>query len=49
MSERDLAADQVRDEHVAEVHVGAHWLYLAAVPGIGFAVMLVLLALLDAT
>ena len=49
MSERDVDADQVREKHLAEVHVGAQWLYLVAVPGLGMIVMLVLLALLDAT
>ena len=49
MSERDVNAAQVREKHLAEVHVGAQWLYLVAVPGLGMIVMLVLLALLDAT
>lgn len=49
MSERDVDAGQVREQHLAEVHVGAHWLYLVAVPGLGLILMLVLLALLDAT
>ena len=49
MSERDVDATQVREEHVAEVPIGLHWLYLVAVPGLGLVVMLVLLALLDAT
>jgi hypothetical protein len=49
MTERDVNAVQVREEHLAEVHVGAHWLYLVAVPALGLILMLVLLALLDAT
>ena len=49
MSERDVNAAQVREQHLAEVHVGTQWLYLVAVPGLGMIAMLVLLALLDAT
>jgi hypothetical protein len=46
---RDVDADTIRKDHLAEVHIGLQAIYLAAVPGIGLVVMLVLLALLDAT
>ena len=49
MNEREVNAAPVREEHLAEVHEGAHWLYLVAVPALGLIAMLVLLALLDAT
>jgi hypothetical protein len=38
---RDVDADTIRKDHLAEVHIGLQAIYLAAV--------LVLLALLDAT
>jgi hypothetical protein len=31
VSERNITEDRVRKEHLAEVHVAAHWAYLAAV------------------
>lgn len=46
MSERDMTEDQVRAEHLREVNVRAHWLYIAGVLGFGFVVMLALLWLL---
>ena len=49
MSERDVRADRVRQEHLGEVRIAHQWAYLAGVLGFGLAVMLVLLALLDAT
>jgi hypothetical protein len=49
MSERDVDAAQVREKHLAEVHVGAQWLYLVAVPGLGMILMLLVLVVLDAT
>ena len=49
MNERNLDADTVRKRHLAEVSIGLHALYLVAVPGLGLLLMVVLLALLDAT
>ena len=48
MSEKTIDADQVRDEHLAEVHEPLHWAYMAGVMGGGFIGMLVLIALLGA-
>lgn len=31
MSERTISEEQVREEHLAEVHQPLHWLYLGAV------------------
>jgi len=31
VSERTITEDQVREEHLAEVHQPLHWLYLAVV------------------
>ena len=49
MSERDVRADQVREEHLAEVNIAHQWAYLAGVLAFGLAAMLAVLALLDAT
>lgn len=46
MSDRDITARQVRDEHLAEVNEPAHWAYLAAVLIGGTALMLIVVALL---
>jgi hypothetical protein len=48
MSELDLSEDDVREEHLAAVHQSAQWLYLFGVLGAGLALMIVLIALLDA-
>ena len=49
MSERDVRADRVREEHLAEVRISHQWAYLAGVLAFGLLAMLVVLALLDAT
>ena len=49
MSDRDVRADRVREEHLAEVRISHQWAYLAGVLAVGMLVMLVVLALLDAT
>ena len=48
MSEVDLTEDDVREEHLAEVHEPAQWLYLFGVLGSGLVLMIVLIALLGA-
>ena len=49
MSEREVRADRVREEHLAQVRISHQWAYLAGVLAFGLLVMLVVLALLDAT
>jgi hypothetical protein len=44
MSERTIDREKVRDEHLAEVNVLAHWAYLIAVVGGGLVLMLALIA-----
>ena len=46
MSERDVTAEQVRDEHLRDVDERAHWLFLVAVLVGGVALMLGFIALL---
>jgi hypothetical protein len=48
MSERDVTADEVRQEHLNDVDERAHWLFLVAVLVGGSALMLGLIALLGA-
>ena len=48
MSEREISADQVKREHLAEVDVRAHWLYLVSAIVGGTVAMILLIALLDA-
>jgi hypothetical protein len=48
MSELDLTEDDVREEHLAEVHQPAQWLYLFGVLGAGLVLMILLIALLGA-
>jgi hypothetical protein len=43
MSERTITEDQVRREHLREVNVRAHWMYIVVVLGGGFVLMLALL------
>ena len=43
MSERTVTEDQVRREHLREVNVRAHWLYIVGVLGSGVVLMLALL------
>jgi hypothetical protein len=38
--------EEVRNEHLAEVNVPAHWLYLFSVLGLSFLLMIGLIALL---
>jgi hypothetical protein len=44
MSEREIDQEHVREEHLKEVHPGAHWAYLVAVLGGGMVAMLALIA-----
>jgi hypothetical protein len=44
--ETKVTQDQVWNEHLADVHVGRHWAYLAAVIVGGFLLMVALIALL---
>jgi hypothetical protein len=49
MSERKVTEDDVRNEHLEEVNVAAHWAYLASVL-LGAALLMVgLIALLGST
>jgi hypothetical protein len=48
MSEKTIDEEAVREEHLGEVHVPAHWLYLFGVLASGTLLMLVLIALLAA-
>lgn len=44
MSEREIDREHVREEHLKEVHAGAHWGYLVGVLGGGMVAMLALIA-----
>ena len=46
MKETTVTEEQVRAEHLREVNEGAHWAYLLGVIAVGFAFMVVLIALL---
>jgi hypothetical protein len=46
MSDRTATEDDVRAEHLAEVHVAAHWAYIVGVVAGGFVLMVALMALL---
>lgn len=46
MSERTMTENQVRAEHLRDVNVRAHWLYVATVLGFGSILMLGLLWIL---
>ena len=48
MNDREIDAARVEAEHLAEVHVVRHWLYLFSVLGAGLLLMVGLIALLDA-
>jgi hypothetical protein len=48
MSDETIDIEQVRREHLARVHVAAHWAYLALVPAVGFVLMVGLIAVLAA-
>ena len=43
MSDRTTTEDQVRSEHLREVNVAAHWVYIAVVLGIGFVAMMAMM------
>jgi hypothetical protein len=47
--EREISYEEVRREHVDGVRVGAHWAYLFGVILGSLALMLVLIAVLDAS
>ena len=47
--ETKVSQDQVWTKHLKDVHVGAHWAYLAAVLIGGFLLMVVLIAVLGST
>ena len=47
-NEATLSQDEVWEEHLENVHVGRHWLYMVGVIGGGFVLMLVLMALVSA-
>jgi hypothetical protein len=49
MSDKTIDEEQVRQEHRAEVHVTAHWLYLLAVLMGGTLLMLGVIAWLGST
>ncbi len=46
MNEREITADEVRDEHVKGVNTAAHWIYLFGVIVGSFVLMVGLIALL---
>ena len=47
-NEADIRAEDVREEHLAEVNSAAHWLYLLGVLVGGTGLMTLLIALLGA-
>jgi hypothetical protein len=47
--ERTIEAEQIREEHLAQVHVGVQWAYLLGVLLLGTLAMLLLIAILDAS
>jgi hypothetical protein len=44
MAERDVSVEDVEREHLASIHEGAHWAYVAGVLGFSFLAMLVFIA-----
>lgn len=46
---RNVDQETVWNEHLREVHVGAHWAYLFGVLAGGFLLMVVLIALLGSS
>ena len=48
MSEKTIDQEQVREQHLAEVHQPAHWLYRAGVLAGGAVLMIVFIAWLGA-
>ena len=49
MNERTITEDQVRSEHLREVNVRAHWLYIVGVLGLGLLFTVGLLWVLGAS
>jgi hypothetical protein len=49
MSEHEITAEGVREQRLKEVDQRAHWLYLVSVLGGSVILMLLLIALLDAS
>jgi hypothetical protein len=49
MNELEITEDQVREEHLAAVDQRRQWAYLLGVLASGLALMLALIAVLDAT
>jgi hypothetical protein len=49
MDEKQVTIEQVEREHLDEVNAGAHWAYVVAVIGLGFLLMLALIAWLGAS
>jgi hypothetical protein len=49
MNEREVDAERIREEHLAQVHQGVQWAYLLGVILLGTLAMLLLIALLDVT
>ncbi|MCA1569389.1 MAG: hypothetical protein LC798_03500 [Chloroflexi bacterium] len=47
--ETDIRQDDVRDEHLGDVHIGAHWAYLGIVMVGGSLLMIALIGSLGAT
>ena len=46
MNEQTVTEDSIRNEHMEEVNVGAHWAYLLGVIVVTFVLMVGLIALL---
>ena len=44
--ETKVSEDQVRQEHIGAVNQPAHWIYLFAVLGGGFVLMVILIAII---
>ena len=49
MTRRTTTEDQVRAEHLREVNVVAHWLYIVMVLGLGFIAMVAMMWVLGGT
>ena len=47
-SEAKITGEEVRQEHLAEVHVPAHWAYVLGMFATSFLIMVAFIALLDA-
>jgi hypothetical protein len=48
MDERQVTPEIIEREHQAKLRQGLVWTYLLGIPALGFAFMLVLIAVLDA-